>query len=825
VTRWVVLCALAFLALGCGDDDSGSVGAGGGDAGVDGATGGTGGGGTGGGGTGGGGTGGVAGGDGGIGCQPDCGANATCMENSGVYSCECDTGYAGDGFACTDVDECAAATADCDANATCTNTEGSFTCACNDGYAGDGKACNDVDECADDTHDCDANATCMNTAGSFTCTCKAGYTGDGKSCTDIDECATNLCDANATCANTPGGFTCTCNPGYAGSGTVCADIDECATGTDNCDTNATCTNTAGAFTCACNTGYSGNGVTCLLTGDTCTSPFVVGALPFTANGDTSNSTANYQVGSNQCPGVSYSFGASGKDDAYEFTPNSSGKYVITLTATWDSGLYVVTDCGNVAGSCLGASEVSPSSQPEKLTLDATAGTKYYIIVDAYSSASGTYTLTVDATPPPPPGDTCADAIPVTSLPFTHASNTTDANNDYQFSSGACPGLSSSAGSGKDIVYALTAASTGPIRVQVTGTWDRVLYVVTDCANVNTSCLIGNDAPSSGTEMVTFNATAGTTYYIIVDGYGSSSAGAYEITIQEPPCAPGTGGLIGTTTSTVAAPVAGVDWYAAVDDSPTGYAYTGGTGYLWAIPKLGGAAIDVGAAASLGTDQLGYAVVTAGSEVFTLDDKTTGTSGRVWRISTDGGQSWMAEDYVSFPSVPLDDIRGGVGYQGKLYLTTHEGTASEPTQIWEADLGATTLPVTATLVGTADARSCTGIAVDSANFYLACGDSNRIIAVNKATSAITLLTNLFSFSSSTTQLYGKDANSDGMIDFLYFKGTSNSIYYVCQPGASPYADVLVTYPGSSLSYGMGFDSTANQLWAWNATAPKHFVVVQ
>ncbi|HRI70492.1 MAG TPA: hypothetical protein PK156_39945, partial [Polyangium sp.] len=67
----------------------------------------------------------------------ECGTNATCTNSA----CVCNAGYSGDGYACTDIDECQTNNGGCDVNATCTNTPGSRTCACNQGYVGDGITC------------------------------------------------------------------------------------------------------------------------------------------------------------------------------------------------------------------------------------------------------------------------------------------------------------------------------------------------------------------------------------------------------------------------------------------------------------------------------------------------------------------------------------------------------------------------------------------------------------------------------------------------------------------------------------------------------------
>ena len=223
----------------------------------------------------------------------DCDVFATCTNEIGSYSCECLEGFDGDGFNCTEVNECETGDHDCHTDATCENIIGGFNCTCNEGYYGDGWECIDGDECADgdsagningindtyfDTADCHENAGCTNTLGGFNCTCDQGYYGDGVVCEDQDECgqadgpgeingfnetlfATHECDEVATCINQAGDYNCTCNDGYSGDGFDCADVNECE-GDHECDENAICDNLIGGYNCTCVQGYDGSGFEC-----------------------------------------------------------------------------------------------------------------------------------------------------------------------------------------------------------------------------------------------------------------------------------------------------------------------------------------------------------------------------------------------------------------------------------------------------------------------------------------------------------------------------------------------------------------------------------
>ncbi|CAG5089032.1 Oidioi.mRNA.OKI2018_I69.PAR.g12059.t1.cds [Oikopleura dioica] len=95
-----------------------------------------------------------------------CPSFSSCANQLGAYNCTCDDGYmmkmdnfSDYGFMCEDFDECASGDHMCDENAFCDNDSPGYNCTCMIGYIGDGWNCTDVDECADgtDIYECSCN--------------------------------------------------------------------------------------------------------------------------------------------------------------------------------------------------------------------------------------------------------------------------------------------------------------------------------------------------------------------------------------------------------------------------------------------------------------------------------------------------------------------------------------------------------------------------------------------------------------------------------------------------------------------------------------------
>ncbi|CAO1426574.1 unnamed protein product [Diamesa hyperborea] len=223
----------------------------------------------------------------------NCHVNATCLNYPTKYQCNCKEGLTGDGFNCTDIDECKEKGGEyghhCNAYTNCVNIYSSYICECFTGYSClDKFNCVEIDECATNQHLCHANATCRNTIGSYHCQCKEGFSGNGYNCSpvcqqsclnggeciepnvckcrtgyegsscekDFDECASpsHGCKNTSDCVNMPGWYYCKCKPGYETKENDCVDIDECEELTHSCHPTAKCVNTQGHFECKCETG-------------------------------------------------------------------------------------------------------------------------------------------------------------------------------------------------------------------------------------------------------------------------------------------------------------------------------------------------------------------------------------------------------------------------------------------------------------------------------------------------------------------------------------------------------------------------------------------
>ncbi len=315
----------------------------------------------------------------------------------------------------------------------------------------------------------------------------------------------------------------------------CVDICGVCTSAEVCDD---------AGTCVDGETYPGN---------TCTAPYEVSAIPYHHEGDTSRLGNSYHIGMYGCPGSS-NFSDNAPEAVYAFTPASSGAYEVRVSeATFGVAMYLSHECEELDHSCFESTRGYEGQA--KLTAHLVAGERTFIFVDGdHDADDGTYSIDITQTctascggkvcgddgcegvcgrctapqtcgpggqcvaADPSPGNTCEDAIVVDSLPFAHNGSTATAQALYEQPRLSCSGAND--GNGIDAperVYAFTPTETVRVVVVKEDDFDSALYVVTDCADMRNTCVAAED--SWGDDELGFNASAGKTYYIIIDGRG------------------------------------------------------------------------------------------------------------------------------------------------------------------------------------------------------------------------------------------------------------------------------------------------------------------
>jgi len=149
---------------------------------------------------------------------------------------------------------------------------------------------------------------------------------------------------------------------------------------------------------------------------------------------------------------------------------------------------------------------------------------YYCKVRGYStSTTGNYRMFVRCTEPTPPdpNDTCNPDyfIDRCTQGVLNGDMTWDANNYDPLSGGCATGYPEA---GRDVAYKIDMVAGDIVDMTyVTPGFDAAFYVVTDCANVPGTCVIGADA-AGDTEVIHWVVGATGTYWLILDHYGTNS---------------------------------------------------------------------------------------------------------------------------------------------------------------------------------------------------------------------------------------------------------------------------------------------------------------
>lgn len=529
--------------------------------------------------------------------------------------------------------------------------------------------------------------------------------------------------------------------------------------------------------------------------------------------------------------------ASGKSVWYSWTPEVGGYVEITLAGSFNKviAIYTGSSVANLSPVVAGL-----NNNPYDATCEfvGAAGTEYLIAVDGYGTSAGTFTLTLAATPPPP-NDNFANRAVLTGTDTTVTGSNVSASKE--------PGEPNHAGlaGGQSVWWTWTAPASGWVTVKSSGNLSMLLGVYTgDSVTALTEVASGRVISWQIPAVAGFNATAGTTYQIAVDGATFSypfDSFELNVVLQAPPANDNFAASTVLTGTDVE--IWGVSNLSATKEpgEPNHAANPGGRSvwWVWTAPASGRFTVftDVRSLAPLdrllavytgaSVSALTEVVSTSGSSNIVAKVNFDAVQGTVYHIAADGmdGASGSFHLFLRMPP-PNDDFadRIAITNLGQNIAGTTLGATGEP---GEPDHGSD--PAEASVWWKWTAPSSGRIVVSAT-----ASRSSLVLDVYTGDVLTTLSTVASGYSSSSSPAY---ATFDAVAGTEYqiaantsASGTALSllIQYVTTPANDAFADRLTVTNTTGASFyvtgsnlgatkepGEIWQGTASVWWSWTA----------
>ena len=442
-------------------------------------------------------------------------------------------------------------------------------------------------------------------------------------------------------------------------------------------------------------------------------------------------------------------------------PSSSRVTFDTVGTSYDTVMAVYTGSGVSGLNAVASNDNNPlaSTNTSRVQIDAVGGTTYQIAVTGKSSASGYTALRIGTVPP---NDDFANAQVISgeslSINATLFSSTEEAGERNHTNNVA----------GHSVWYKWVAPKTEPFVLSAYSTAvDTVAAVYTGSSLANLSLVRAVDNPAANPAntdaLVMFDATAGTTYYFVIDHTTTSSGspgGEFILTLND---ALWEYPALNEITSSPAVGTDGTVYFGAGsgdDDDTNVYAVTSAGTKKWSV-STGESGI-IGASPAIGTDGTVY-IGGTDKILYALDGST-------------GSRKWTFTAGTAISSTAAIGTDGTVYFRddAKLYALSSTGSLR-----WTFDLAGST-------DGT---YSSPAIAADGTIYVGTNGGAFHAVKDNGGGS----VSQKWKFTANDDIFTSPSIAADGTV---YFATLSGTVYALIDNGGSASAKWSWTVPGNS-----------------------------
>lgn len=253
------------------------------------------------------------------------------------------------------------------------------------------------------------------------------------------------------------------------------------------------------------------------------------------------------------------------DDYFRVVASASGEATFSLSGmTSDLDLRLYSSGGTQLGS-----STRGGSNNESISYSLTSGNTYYLRVDPYGSASSDYSLTLDL----PEGAGASDIINGVTVGDVGNTRTTAATVGLDADGDASISGSVGFSSDSDDFFRVDALSSGTATFTLSGlSEDLDLRLFNSGGSQLSSSTLGG----TSNDVITFDVTGGSTYYLAVDPHNTASS-TYSLAVDLPAAVAGEQDVVNGSTIGDAGNTTGTAAVFALDASGNGNA-TGATGF-------------------------------------------------------------------------------------------------------------------------------------------------------------------------------------------------------------------------------------------------------